>query len=146
MSETKKLLLVGFGNEFRKDDGLGIKLLDYLPNVPQMKVQELSFEMAELVKDYDIVIFVDASIEGDDLSFKKIEPEPRFSPLTHHLSPEELLLWTRSLYQKASEFYLLSIRGYDFDFGEGLSEEAEENLAKAVSYLKEYLKNLEDDH
>jgi len=139
----KKILLVGFGNPFRRDDGLGIKLLDLIDDkVEKLKVQELTFDMAEIFKDYDIVIFIDASIEGDEISLKKITEEKTFSPLTHHTSCEELLSWTRTLYNKNPEFYLLSIRGYDFDFGEEISERALENLKKGLEFIKGFLENI----
>lgn len=140
----KKVLLIGFGNEYRRDDGLGIKLLDLVENIEKIKVQELTFDMAEILKDYDVVIFVDASIEGDEFSFRKISEESTFSPLTHHTSCEELLIWTKTLYGKCPDIYLLSIKGYDFDFGEELSEKAKENLEKGVEFLRGFLEGLNE--
>lgn len=142
--ETKKVILVGFGNEYRKDDGLGIKLLDLIEDekIEKIKVQELSYSVIDDIKDFDIVIFIDASLEGEDISFKKIEKKETFSPLTHHLSTEELLIWAEFINKKSYDFYLLSIRGYDFDFGEDLSENAKKNLEKGVKFLKNFLETL----
>lgn len=142
--ETKKVILVGFGNEYRGDDGLGIKLLDLIEDekIEKIKVQELSYSIIDDIKDFDIVIFIDASIEGEDISFKKIEKKEKFSPLTHHLTPEELLIWAEFINKKTYDFYLLSIRGYDFDFGENLSEEAKKNLEKGINFLKNFLETL----
>ncbi|MCX8095292.1 MAG: hydrogenase maturation protease [Caldisericia bacterium] len=134
--ETKKVILVGFGNEYRRDDGLGIKLLDLIEDekVKKIKVQELSYSLIDDIKDYDIVIFIDASIEGKDVNLKKIEKTQKFSPLTHHLPPEELLIWAEFINKKHYDFYLLSIRGYDFDFGEEISEEGKKNLEKSLGF------------
>lgn len=142
--ETKKVILVGFGNEYRRDDGLGIKLLDLIEDekIEKIKVQELSYSVIDDIKDFDIVIFIDASLEGDDISFKKIEKKETFSPLTHHLTPEELLIWAEFINKKSYDFYLLSIRGYNFDFGENLSEKAKINLEKGVNFLKNFLKTI----
>lgn len=139
--EIKKVILVGFGNEFRSDDGLGIKLLDLLEDdrINKLKVEELTFDLVEELKDFDIVIFVDAAIEGDDINFKKIEKTSKFSPLTHHMSPEELLIWCEEINKKSYEFYLLSIRGYDFDFGEEISQDGKKNLIKAKEFLLSFL-------
>jgi hypothetical protein len=41
----------------------------------------------------------------------------------------------RSVYGRTPRAYLIGIRGYDFDFGEGLTERARENLEIAVSSL-----------
>jgi len=132
LKEINKTVLVGFGNEYRKDDGLGIKLLDLIDEgFSKIKIQELSIDILDDIKDFETVIFVDAALEGEDINFRKIEKEPKFSPLTHHLSPEELLIWAENINKKNYEFYLLSIRGYDFDFGEELSEEGKKNLIKS---------------
>jgi len=141
LKEINKTVLVGFGNEYRKDDGLGIKLLDLIDEkISKIKIQELSIDILDDIKDFETVIFVDAALEGEDINFRKIEKEPKFSPLTHHLSPEELLIWAENINKKNYEFYLLSIRGYDFDFGEELSEEGGKNLLKAKDFLLKFLK------
>lgn len=144
LKETKRVILVGFGNEFRRDDSLGIRLLDLIEDVrvEKIKVQELSYSIIDEIKDFDIVIFIDASIEGNDINFKKIEKKEKFSPLTHHIPPEELLIWAEFINKKKYDFYVLSIRGYDFDFGEELSENAKKNLQKGVIFLKNFLKSL----
>ncbi len=139
----RKILLIGFGNEYRRDDGLGIKLLDLINgDIEKIKVQELTFDVAEVLKDYDVVIFIDASIDGEEVIIRKIEEKKIFSPFTHHTSCEELLSWTRTLYGKNPDFYLLSLRGYDFDFGEELSEKAKENLKKGLDFLEKFLENI----
>ena len=139
--EINKTVLVGFGNEYRKDDGLGIRLLDLIDEkISKIKIQELSIDILDDIKDFETVIFVDAALEGEDINLRKIEKEPKFSPLTHHLSPEELLIWAENINKKNYEFYLLSIRGYDFDFGEELSEEGKKNLLKAKDFLLKFLK------
>lgn len=138
-----KILLIGFGNEYRRDDGLGLKLLDLINgDIEKIKVQELTFDIAEILKDYNVVIFIDASLDGDEIIFRKIEEKRVFSPLTHHTSCEELLSWARTLYGKTPDLYLLSIRGYDFDFGEELSEKAKENLKKGLDFLKKFLESI----
>lgn len=142
LKETKKIVLIGFGNEFRRDDGLGIKLLDLInEEIPKIKIQELSIDILDDIKEFEIIIFIDAALEGEAINFKKIEKEAKFSPLTHHISPEELLIWAENINKKSYEFYLLSIRGYDFDFGEEISEKAKKNLFKAKEYLENFLKN-----
>lgn len=142
LKETKKVLLVGFGNEYRRDDGLGIRLLDLIDDeIQKIKIQELSIDILDDIENFEVVIFVDAALEGEDINFRKIEKEPKFSPLTHHLSPEELLIWAENINKKSYEFYLLSIRGYDFDFGEEISKEGERNLLKAKDFLSNFLKS-----
>jgi len=49
---------------------------------------------------------------------------PSFEPalVSHHMKPEALLALAVQLYGGAPEAALISIRGFDFDFGEELSE------------------------
>jgi hypothetical protein len=51
------------------------------------------------------------------------------------------LIWAEFINKKNYEFYLLSIRGYDFDFGEEISKEGERNLLKAKDFLSNFLKS-----
>lgn len=141
--EIEKIVLIGYGNEYRRDDGLGIRLLDLIDEeISKIKIQELSIDILDDIKDFDTVVFIDAALEGEDINFRKIEKKAKFSPLTHHISPEELLIWAENINKKSYNFYLLSIRGYDFDFGEELSEGGLKNLEKGVNFLKKFLNTI----
>lgn len=138
-----KIILVGFGNVYRKDDGLGITLLDSIPeDIHKLKIPEISIDLAEVIKDFDVVIFIDAAINGERFTFKKLSSNSSNSPLSHHMSCEELLIWTRVLYQTEPEAYLLSIKGYDFDFGKELSEEGKRNLEEASTYIRKFINEI----
>ena len=50
-----------------------------------------------------------------------------------------MLALCRELYGLAPRAWLLAIRGYDWDVGEGLSEGAERNLAAALDLLRNFL-------
>lgn len=139
--ETNKIILIGFGNEFRGDDGIGPKLLDLIEcDVKKIKTQEITFDLIEDIKDFNTVIFIDASIEGEPIKFDKVKRTPKLSPFTHILSLEELLIWAESLNKKRYDFYLLSIRGYNFDFSEHLSDKARLNLKKGRDFLLKFIK------
>lgn len=105
---------------------------------------QLNIEDADNIKDKDIVVFVDASI-GDIGTFRMgpVEPAEGRSEFTMHAaSPAYILALCIKLYNSHPETYLLQIRGYEWEFNEGLSRKAEENLNSALIFLKDkILKN-----
>jgi Ni,Fe-hydrogenase maturation factor len=88
----------------------------------------------------DLAIFVDASLEGDEVKIREIFPEPKPSFLSHHILPEQFLFWLEELYGKKPRAFLVSIRGWDFDFGEGLSPGGERSLKKGVQAIEGIIK------
>jgi hydrogenase maturation protease len=136
--DSKRRLIVGIGNEFRRDDGIGFIVagLADLRGFEVMAVAGINPELAETLKDYDVVVFVDASVEGPPVEVKRIGPEDTTLPLYHHITCGGILSLTQALYHKVPEAYLLSVRGYDFDHGEGLSDRARENVGLALERLK----------
>ena len=143
LSKENKIILIGFGNIYRKDDGLGLALIDRMPSdIQKLEVPEISIDLVETVKDFDIVVFVDAAVDGENFTFREITLKDSTFPLSHHMSCEELLVWTRALYKVKPKAYLLSIRGYDFDFGEEISEKAKKNLEEASAYLRTFINEI----
>jgi hydrogenase maturation protease len=62
-----KTLIIGYGNQSRRDDGVGWFILEQLaalnlPNVELETGHQLEIEAAETISRYDAVIFVDAAI------------------------------------------------------------------------------------
>ena len=148
MTSKKRILIYAFGNPGRQDDGLGNRLVEELE--PWLEEEEfdqvstesnyqLNIEDADNIKDRDIVVFVDASVEDiDDIQLGIVEPSEGRSEFTMHAaSPAYILALCIKLYQKHPETYLLQIRGYEWEFLEKLSPRAEQNLTKALSFIRE---------
>lgn len=147
MTSEKRILIYAFGNPGRQDDGLGNRLVEELE--PWLKEEgfdqvatesnyQLNIEDADNIKDRDIVVFVDASIEDiDDYHLGIVEPSEGRSEFTMHAaSPAYILALCIRLYQKHPETYLLQIRGYEWEFLESLSTRAEQNLALGLAFIK----------
>ena len=155
----KKLLLFGYGNPDRGDDGAAFHIFGNLLNavgideeqvfsadvVPLIDNVDLIFnfqllpEYAEIVAGYDQVIFIDAhtaEIE-EELNFQPIAAEFKHSPFTHHFAPSSCLAVAESLSGRAPEAWLLSIRGYQFGFDRELSP-------KTAALVKQALRLLQD--
>lgn len=152
MTSFFKILVYGYGNPGREDDGLGNELVKRLQEwshsvgfegVDYDSNYQLNIEDAEVISEKDIVIFVDASTEEiEDYIFTEVTGERDVSFTTHAASPGYIVKLCNDLFNKYPEVFLLHIKGYQWEFKEGLSLQAEYNLQQAISFLKEYLINL----
>ena len=67
----------------------------------------------------------------NELSIRSLEPAFQRSPFTHHLTPDSLLSFAQTLYGRAPQAILVSIRGYHFGFSQELSPETAPQAAAA---------------
>src|SRR5687767_15002380 len=66
---ASKLLVIGYGNTLRRDDGVGPRVAETvgalrLPGVRTLVCQQLSPEHAEPISQADAVVFVDAAVDA----------------------------------------------------------------------------------
>jgi hydrogenase maturation protease len=141
-SSPRTILLLGYGNPGRRDDGLGPALAARLArlDLPGVRVEtdyQLQVEDAPLIAEHDIVIFADATVRGDEpFTLRPVAPSGDISFTTHSVSPGALLALARDHFDSTAEGWALAIGGLDFDgFGERLSAEAQVNLDLAVEFL-----------
>jgi len=139
----KKVLVYGYGNPARGDDGLGpalaaaLEAID-LPGITVESNYQLAIEDAIELSKHDTVIFVDADISGPGpFRFDRVLPQRQTNFSTHSLAPGMLLALTDDLFAKKVRGYVLGIRGYEFNlFLESLSPRAEKNLERALGFLR----------
>jgi len=152
-----RILVVGYGNPSRRDDGVGLAVVNGLRErlgqpplvegedgyddlrgpVDTLFLQQLMPELAETVAGYDRVWFVDAHVGVIPELVRRVPLRPGFDPasVSHHLKPEALLALAGQLYGRAPEGELFSVHGFDFDFGNGLSAETAEGARQVVVEL-----------
>lgn len=146
MSNT--VLLIGYGNPGRLDDGLGPALAAKLEalSIPGLSVEvdyQLVVEHAHEIAKYDAVIFADSTVAGDGpYFFKEIHPSPKEAFSSHNFSPETILFFAKSVFNARTKGYVLGMRGYEFDqFGEYLSDKAKQNLNAAFEFIRDALQS-----
>ncbi len=140
MTET---LMLGWGNDGRRDDGLGPAFVRVfaeraLPGLTVSSDYQLQVEDAVEVARFPRVIFVDADRSGPEpFSFRRVLPAASsLSFSSHSVTVGGLLALTRELFGHEPEAWLLGIRGYDFDrFESSLSPPARDNLAAAADFI-----------
>lgn len=135
------VLVIGYGNPGRQDDGLGPAAAVEIgeagwPNVTTSDNYQLVIEDAVQVAAHEVVWFVDACRQGDaPCTVQSLSPAFEIAFTSHLLKPETLLAIAEQQFGKAPQAHLVSIRGYEFDFVEGLTHRARANLALAVALL-----------
>lgn len=146
----KPLVLVyGYGNPGRQDDGLGVALADQLeawaltarrPWLTFDRNYQLNAEDALEASRHDIVVFLDASKDqGEPFRFAAIQPSPAVSFSTHSMSPESVLALCRDLYGVGPAGRLLTVRGYSWEPNEAMTAGALGNLEAARAWLEPLL-------
>lgn len=151
MAAFIQILVYGYGNPGREDDGLGIELVRRLEDWSKQSGlsgiafdanYQLNIEDAEVISEKDLVIFADASTEEiDDFTLTQVTGKNEVSFTTHAASPGYIVKLCTDLFGKCPQVFLLRIKGYQWEFREGISEKAENNLQKAFDFMKDYLIN-----
>ena len=146
-TEINDVLLIGYGNPGRLDDGLGPALAEAVEkmNLPGVTVEadyQLTVEDAAEAARHRAVIFADVAVSGRaPFFFRRLAAGGATSFSSHILEPQNVLALAAEMFGAEVEGFALGIRGYEFnEFGERLSAGARENLAQAVSFLAEVLR------
>lgn len=146
-ANAKKILLLGYGNPARADDGLGPALAGIIEskNLPDVTVEsdyQLTVEDSAQIAEHDIVIFADASVNcPEPFSFKQIEAKESESFTSHSVEPAQIMALAENLFGSKAKGFILAVRGYEFDsFGEELTDKAKNNLQNAVYFVENLLK------
>ena len=148
MKRSDKIVVIGIGNIGRQDDGLGWLFLDFLQkenlDITIEYRYQLQIEDANLISDYDIVVFVDATKEHIEKGFyyRSCLPSDEFSFSTHALKPETVVYLSTKLYNKKTQAYLLGIEGYTWELETKLSSKAQNNLDKAFKYFATWINDV----
>ena len=137
-----RTLVIGYGNDSRNDDGIGWFVVAELqkralPGVTFATAHQLEVDFAETVRDYDLVIFVDAAIPESERAWWRVDVVPGFQShaVAHFLTPADVLGLCQTLAGKAPRGIAYSIRGHDFNFGSTLSPATRQAATEAVEQI-----------
>ena len=146
MSEpAPRILVIGYGNAGHCDDGLGPALAERiealaLPGVTVESDFQLAIEHAHSASQYDVVVFADAAadLKGDaPFYLRPVQPAAERPGFSHTISPAAVLHLAAECFGAHPRGLLLGIRPVDLtSFADGLTPEAEANLAAALAALR----------
>lgn len=136
------VLLIGFGNPGRGDDGLGPALArrieqQRLPGVDVRTAFQLTVEHALDVARAEIVVFADADVSLEvPYAFGEVPAKAPTHLDSHTVSPNAVMALAGELFGSRARGFALAIAGAEFGkIKEGLSAPARANLASAETFL-----------
>ena len=143
-----KILLIGYGNPAREDDGIGPAVAEEIEKLGIDGITidadyQLTVESSAAVAENDIVIFVDASVDCEEpFAFSRVYPKRQDSFSSHSTTPEAVLGYAEELFGSICRAYILGIRGYSFSmYVEKMTPKAMDNMGKALAFLKPMLES-----
>ena len=147
--QKASILVYGYGNPGRQDDGAGVMLAEKLDEwIVSRKLEgvhtdsnyQLNLEDAATISQYDLVIFADASHEEiDDFRMDTLVGSARVEFSMHAVTPAFILHLSKEVFNREPEAYLLHIKGYEWEFMASMTEKGEENLLKALHFLQDFI-------
>ena len=141
MNPSTELLVIGYGNELRGDDGVGLRVAATvggwnLDGVQAIVCPLLTPELADAISQARIAVFVDAAVDvPDKVQLRKLEPHESSQIMAHAADPRTMLALARDVFGHAPQAWWLTIPAPKLDFGRQLSPEAQRGFAEAVQKL-----------
>ncbi|MGC8742168.1 MAG: hydrogenase maturation protease [Candidatus Sumerlaeaceae bacterium] len=151
----KRILVIGYGNPLRGDDGVGwhvaTQLFEHM-GAERCDVRTLHQLVPELVDDLarsELAVLIDASADHSPGSVRIRELQCKALPkeggtFSHHVGPGELLTLTATLYGRIPRTFLCTIGGEDFGYSERLSQTAQTAVQQAMALIVALLRCVEE--
>jgi hydrogenase maturation protease len=128
------MLIIGVGNEYRRDDGAGLEVARRIEalNLPRVRTTAHSGEGASLMERFreaDFIVIIDAvrsncepgKVHRLDATTSPI-PSDFFHYSTHAFSVAEAVEMARALEQLPERLLIYGIEGQDFSSGVGVTD------------------------
>lgn len=150
-----RLLLLGYGNPGRGDDGLGPALVEALaekmPQVTALVATQLQVEHVLDLAACDLALLADAGVNTPSpftLERLCLRQGQRLAPaFSHAVSPWALLaIYQETLMAPPPPAFLLTIAGKQFDFKEEISPTANKHLQAALAFAETLLEKADLAH
>ena len=141
-TQSAVLLVIGYGNTLRSDDGVGAKVaaaIDELalPGVAALVRHQLTPELAEPISEARAVVFVDAATDAStEVQLRPLEPADGAQLMAHAADPRSLLAFARQLFGRCPPAWGLTIPVENLEFGEELSPLARRGFQTALEQVK----------
>ncbi len=137
------LLVIGYGNELRGDDGVGPKVAAAVAAWKQAGVRalichQLTPELAHDIAAARAVIFVDAALPAvaPTVQVRAIAPADAAQLRAHTSDPPALLALAQTTFGRTPPAWTITVPAVNFDFGERLSPLAEQGMAAALEHIR----------
>lgn len=143
------ILVIGYGNPLRCDDGVGQQIARVVadwgvPNVEAIAVHQLTPELVERLAEIDQAIFVDVypALVDQDVQVRPLEPAKSGITSGHWCEPSVLLAMTQALYGDHPQSWWVMVPGVNFELGERLSTVAQQGIEVALQEIEQLIKSV----
>jgi hydrogenase maturation protease len=140
-----RVLVIGYGNSLRGDDGAGWHAAAALADDPRLAgadvlaCHQLAPELAEDIAHARLVVLVDACSRGappGTVSVRRVEPGYPLAPTwSHNLDPAALVGLAETLYGASPPVFLITITGAFFGYGDRLSPPVRQALPEIANTI-----------
>jgi hydrogenase maturation protease len=147
-AERPAVLLIGYGNLLRSDDGVGPAIVSRLAAVfagdsrcAFLMPHQLTPELAASVAGAERVVFVDASVEAEagEVRIRRLDGRGAGNPsLGHSMSPEAVLGIGKALYDQVPRAWSIGVGVSNLAVGDRLSpavSRAANRLCRRLAFL-----------
>jgi hydrogenase maturation protease len=137
------LLVIGYGNTLRRDDGVGPRVADaveelHLAGVQTIACPQLTPELADPLSRTWAAVFVDVAADPSEaVRMRRLDASGSSQILAHASDPQTLLALSRDVFGRAPDAWMLTVPAEDLAFGEELSPTARRGVSRAVKAVRD---------
>ena len=147
----KKIAVIGLGNTLRRDDGIGIIILESLLNsfrregTDYLNFGIASFDLVHRLGEYEIVLLIDgidAGLPPGELKIfelKDIAYVSKESPASTHEFDLKSLFELYKRFELKSKIYVAGIQIQDVSFGDSLSQPLKDRLDQIPQEISRFI-------
>jgi len=136
------LLVIGYGNPMRSDDGVGPKVAEALaalglPGVETLSCALLTPELADPISRAAQVIFVDAAVDiPREVRLRELKAAESSQLMAHAADPRTMLALARDIFGHAPKAFWLTIPAENLSFGQEFSPITQQGLKTALQMIQ----------
>lgn len=135
------LLVIGYGNDLRSDDGAGRAVAEAiaerdLSGVEVRTMSQLTPELSLEISGRRVVVFVDADVDAIEVTARTVTAgPPGEGAMTHHGDPATLLSLTATVGSVPDQAIVISIPATNLEMGFEFSPGTEEAIERAIDLI-----------
>jgi len=136
--DPRRVLVIGYGNTLRGDDGIGPAVAEAVQRsvvgIDVRMMHQLTPELAEDLAHAEVAVFVDAADGQPPGTVRVIEvegPPVARREGSHTVDPGWLIRITNVLYGRSPRAFAVLVGGMDFELDAGLSPAARQGVKEA---------------
>jgi hydrogenase maturation protease len=139
-----RVLVIGYGNTLRGDDGVGPRVAEAVGNLRLPRVRTLicpllTPELADPISRAARVIFVDAAVDAPgDVQWRELKPNATSQIMAHAADPKTMLALARDVFGHVPEAWWLTIPAVDLGFREEFSPAVQRDFKVAVRKIRDF--------